>query len=63
MLKCKDAAFLLSQAQDRELSLGERVNLRFHLFICDKCTNFSRQLQLMRKANRRYSDQNPEDYQ
>ncbi|QLG89251.1 zf-HC2 domain-containing protein [Chitinibacter bivalviorum] len=65
---CREASFLLSQAQDRELALGEKISLRIHLLMCTKCTNFSRQLQMMRKLNRSYTaqgaqseDQDPKD--
>ena len=50
MLDCKHAARLLSQSMDRELPLGQRVRLRLHLLICDACTNFGRQLKLLRKG-------------
>ena len=56
MLTCKDASELLSQAQDRTLGLRERLALRLHLLICDGCTNFSRQLELIRTALRRIRD-------
>jgi putative zinc finger protein len=44
MLKCKQASFLVSQSLDRQLTLSERLQLRFHLMICDACTRFSVQL-------------------
>jgi len=56
MLTCKDASKLLSQAQDRPLGLRERVVLKLHLMICDACTNFSRQLTLIRTTLRRIRD-------
>jgi len=49
-LTCKEASHLLSQGEDRRLALGERIRLRLHLGICDACTNFSRQVQTLRKA-------------
>jgi hypothetical protein len=55
-LSCRDASVLLSQAQDRELGLYERVKLRLHLAVCDGCSNFLRQLAFMRTALRRYRD-------
>ena len=57
MLNCKEVSMLLSQAQDRPLGLGERLRLRLHLALCDGCTNFRRQLVLMRAAIRRYRDE------
>lgn len=52
MLTCKHATELLSQAQDRQLSFPERVSLRVHLAMCNDCTNFSRQLEFIRKLLR-----------
>ena len=52
MLKCKDASRLRSQSQDRRLTIGEKIGLRLHLWICDSCREFSRQLQLIRQACR-----------
>jgi Putative zinc-finger len=56
MLNCKQASALLSQSQDRPLGLFERLGLRLHLALCDGCTNFRRQLALMRAAIRRLRD-------
>ena len=47
----------MSQALDRELSLGERVRLRIHLPICRGCRAFSAQLGFLRQAVRRLRDQ------
>ncbi len=57
MLNCKEASVLLSQAQDRLLGLRERILMKLHLLICHGCSNFSRQLDLMRAAIRRIRDQ------
>ena len=56
MISCKDASRLLSQAMDTRLPLGSRVRLRVHLLICDACTNFSKQLALLRRAIGRLYD-------
>lgn len=53
---CKHTAELLSQGQDRPLTLPEKISLRLHLLLCDGCRNFSRQLEFMRAALRRYRD-------
>ena len=55
-ITCKEAARLLSQSMDARLPLWQRVRLRLHLAICDACTNFSRQLRLLRRALRRLAD-------
>lgn len=49
-ITCKEASRLLSDGQERALGFGERLKLRIHLAICDACTNFSRQLALLRRA-------------
>jgi hypothetical protein len=56
MLSCKEATQLASQGLDRKLGLWERLALRLHLAICDGCSNFSRQLALLRKAMGRLAD-------
>ena len=50
MLDCKHATQLASQAMERRLPFRQRVALRFHLLMCDACTQFTRQLYLLRKA-------------
>ncbi len=52
MLTCKDASHLLSQRQERPLSLRERLGLRLHLWMCVSCRRFEQQLALMRRAMR-----------
>lgn len=56
MLNCKQASELLSQGQDRALTLRERLSVRLHLLFCAGCRNFSAQLGVMRAACRRYLD-------
>lgn len=53
MLTCREATELMSQAQDRRLGLRERLGLRLHLMVCAGCTNFRRQLDVLRAACRR----------
>lgn len=52
MLTCKEASQLVSQRCDRVLSWRERVGLRIHLWICNNCRNFARQLSYIRQALR-----------
>lgn len=54
MLNCKQATGLMSQEQDRPLSLSERLALRLHVWICTGCTNYRRQLRVLRVACRRF---------
>ncbi|HEY0268306.1 MAG TPA: zf-HC2 domain-containing protein [Methyloradius sp.] len=57
MLSCKEASRLISQSLDRQLTVRERLSLRFHLLLCDMCTAFRRQLGVIRLAVRRYKTQ------
>ena len=52
MLTCKEASQLLSQSQDRTLSWGERMSVRMHVWICNNCRRFERQLQFIRDTMR-----------
>ena len=54
MLRCKEVTHKLSEAQDRELSLSERLQLEMHLAMCHGCRNFRRQMTFLRMACRRY---------
>ena len=54
MLSCKQASELMSQEQDRRLSLTERLALRLHVLICDACANYRRQMTVLRDACRRF---------
>lgn len=54
MLTCKQATALMSQEQDRPLALGERFLLRLHVWICDGCANYRRQMAVLRRACRRF---------
>lgn len=50
---CREVHRLTSEGLDRELSLVERLRVRLHLMVCDACTNFTGQMQLLRRAMRR----------
>jgi hypothetical protein len=58
MLSCKEAAALMSQEQDRQLGFGERIGLRLHLLICAGCSNYRRQMEVMRAACRQFGGWN-----
>jgi hypothetical protein len=53
-LTCKQVASLVVAREDRMLSLGERVGLRTHMWICKACPNFERQILTMRSAMRQW---------
>ena len=51
---CREATELLSQAQDRPLTVREKFTLYVHLPLCAGCRNFREQLTFMRQAVREY---------
>ena len=52
---CKEVHRLVSEGMDRDLSLVERLRMRLHLVVCDACTNFNGQMDLIRRAMQRLS--------
>ena len=54
MLSCKEVSRLLSQGEERRLTLFERVRLRLHLRVCAACGHFAGELAFMRRAMQRY---------
>ena len=63
-IPCKKAAELMVAREDRQLDLGERGVLTFHLALCKACSRFEHQMLTMRQAMaswRNYTEDNPED--
>lgn len=56
MLNCKEVTQLCSQEMERPLRLGERLSLRAHLIMCTGCTNFRRQMGVLRLVARNYAE-------
>ena len=50
MINCEKAARLSSESHDRQLTLRERVSLRFHLMGCRLCSRYTHQLKFLRGA-------------
>ena len=55
MLSCKEVTHKQSEAQDRKLSLAERMQLEMHLAMCLGCRNFKNQMAFIREACQRYA--------
>jgi hypothetical protein len=53
-INCRQAARLISDAQDRPLSIRDRLKLRLHLHWCVACTRYQKQVGFLRKALHRY---------
>ena len=56
MMPCREVTRLVSQGLDRRLGFGERVALRVHFAICEGCSNFDRQMKLLREAVRQLGE-------
>ena len=56
MLSCKEVTKVCSDELERPLKLGEQVSLRAHLMMCSGCTNYRKQLRLLREAMHVYAD-------
>ncbi len=54
MMSCKHATNLMSQEQDRRLTISERISLRLHVWICDACGNYRQQMSVLRDACKRF---------
>ncbi|KAA3649448.1 MAG: zf-HC2 domain-containing protein [Proteobacteria bacterium] len=53
MLSCKEVSYLISEEQDRDLGIVERMQLELHLAMCKGCTNLRKQMSFLRGAIRR----------
>jgi hypothetical protein len=52
MLNCRKVTQLISESQDRDLQLRERLALRWHLSMCGACSNFNQQIPFLRELMR-----------
>jgi hypothetical protein len=55
MLNCHKATRLISESQDRELSLKENMTLKMHTGICSGCRNFGKQINFIHQAMQKFS--------
>jgi hypothetical protein len=56
MLNCRDVTRLVSESQERKLSVIEKMSLNLHLMMCEGCKNFSLQVPFLSKAMKAYSE-------
>jgi len=54
MLNCHEVTQLLSESQERSLSLKERLPLKMHLMMCSGCRNFGQQMHTLRQVTHAY---------
>ncbi len=55
MMNCSEATRLLSEAQDRKLSLSENFSLKMHVGICSGCRRFGSQMASLRRLSQHYT--------
>jgi len=55
MMNCQQATRLISESQERELSLTEKLSLKMHVMMCSGCKNFSLQVPFLSKAMKAYA--------
>ena len=53
-LTCREAARLISEGLDRNLSGAERTALRLHVAVCKACDRVTKQFEFLRRAAREY---------
>jgi len=53
MYSCEEAARLSSRAMEQPLTPSERLLLSMHLMMCERCSNFTRQIEFLRRASRK----------
>ena len=54
-MNCRNATRLMSEAQERPLSITERMSLELHVIMCSGCHNFKDQMNTLRSITRAYA--------
>jgi hypothetical protein len=57
MISCKNVATLLTSDQLQSQSWWKRIEVRLHLAMCRFCSRLARQIEQLRSATRRESEQ------
>jgi hypothetical protein len=55
MMNCEKTTRLISESQERALSLTEIIKLKMHVMMCAGCKNFSLQVPFLSKAMKAYA--------
>jgi len=61
MMNCQQATKLISESQERSLSLPEKMSLKVHVMMCSGCKNFSLQVPFLSKAMKAYASWDDEE--
>ena len=54
-MNCQKATRLMSDAQERQLSLKERAGLEIHVLMCSGCRNFGKHMGTLRDIAQTYA--------
>jgi hypothetical protein len=57
---CQQTVEKISQSMERKLTLGERINLKLHLWICAWCQWYLEHLQIIRETARAKAAESPD---
>ena len=60
MLNCQQVTRLLSESQERTLTLQERISLKMHGMMCSGCRNFEKQMHTLRQVARAFAKRKDE---
>ncbi|PCH49358.1 MAG: hypothetical protein COC22_06675 [Flavobacteriaceae bacterium] len=55
-ISCDEATKICDKNQYGEASLWDKIRLKFHMFICEKCTLYSKQNEVLTKCFEKYKD-------
>ena len=61
MLNCRDTAQLVSESMDHRLPWQRRLQVRIHLFMCDNCARYKKQLRLLRQIFKKQAEPQADD--
>ena len=61
MMNCQHATQLISESQERALSLPEKMSLKVHVMMCSGCKNYSVQVPFLSQAMKAYAKGFDED--
>lgn len=60
MLNCENATRLMSESQERPLTVAERMPLKLHVMMCSGCRNFGVQMHVLRQLSHSYAKGAPD---
>ena len=62
-MHCRNATRLMSEAQERPLSITERMSLKLHVIMCSGCHNFKDQMNTLRLMTRAFAKRKNEHHE